>query len=302
MRNSIDRPEFVQLEMMKTFQHARILMALAGMATAFPALAQYRHPAYLHARSDLRRATLLMRIPDEPNVNRDMAVAADYVERAIHEVDAAARWDRKDIDDHPPIDVRMGRGGRFREILRLLDSARHDIEHEEDNPIAREWRTRAFRNIDAAMDVVRKGGYDKFRDEMNGAPPPPPPMPSGVHPAYLHAISDLRYARALLYREDWRPVMRDQRAAVDEIDHAIGEAKRAAIDDGKNPDDHPPIDRGFGWEGRFRKAMELLNSAERDLAEGESNGAAAGWRNAALANVRNAKGFVNKAMRDSWWR
>ena len=52
----------------------------------------------------------------------------------------------------------------------------------------------------------------------------------------------------------------------------------------------------------FDRAVELLNSAERDLSSSESNGAAAGWRNAALANVRNAKAFVDKAMRDSWWR
>ena len=96
--------------------------------------------------------------------------------------------------------------------------------------------------------------------------------------------------------------MRDQRAAVEEIDRAIGEAKNAAIDDGKNIDDHPPIDRGLGWEGRFRKAMELLDSAEHDLSQAETNGAAAGWRNAAIGNVRNAKAFVGKAMRDSWWR
>ena len=83
--------------------------------------------------------------------------------------------------------------------------------------------------------------------------------------------------------------MHDQRAAVEEIDHAIGEAKRAAIDDGKNPEDHPPIDRGLGWEGRFRKAMELLNSAEHDLSEAETNGAAAGWRNAALATEATPK-------------
>jgi hypothetical protein len=280
--------------MTKILRNAPIMMALAALAVA-----QGRHPAYLHARSDLRRATMLMRIPDEPNVNRDMAIAIEHTERAIHELDDAARWDRKDLDDHPSIDTHLGRGGRFREILRLLDSARHDIEHEEDNPIAREWRNRAFRNIDDAMAVVRKGGYDKFRDTAMAAPPIAPPA---VHPAYLHAISDLRYARALLYREDWREVMRDQRAAVEEIDRAIGEAKRAAIDDGKNPNDHPPIDRGLGWEGRFHKAMELLNSAEHDLSEGESNGAAAGWRNASLANVQHAKAFVAKAMRDSWWR
>ena len=287
------------------FKQAPILIALAALAPF--AAAQFRHPAYLHARSDLRRATLLMRIPDEPNVNRDMAVAVDYTDRAIRELDTAAMFDRKDIDEHPPVDTHLGRGGRFREILRLLDSARHDIEREEDNPRAREWRNRAFRNIDDAMALIRKAGYDKFRDETGGAPPPPTarlapaPMPA-IHPSYLRAISDLRYARALLYRPDWRAVMRDQQAAVEEIDRAIGEAKRAAIDDGKNPEDHPPIDRALGWEGRFRKAIELLNSAERDLSEVETNGAAAGWRNVSLSNVRNAKHFVEKAMRDSWWR
>jgi hypothetical protein len=291
---------------MKMFKPAALLAVLAALSPF--AAAQFRHPAYLHARSDLRRATLLMRVPEEPNVARDMTAAADFTERAIRELDAAAMFDRKDIDEHPPIDIHIGRGGRFREILRLMDSARHDIEREEDNPRAREWRNRAFRNIDDAMALIRKGGYDKFRDEVGGAPPPPPtarlapaPMPA-IHPSYLRAISDLRYARALLYRQDWRPVMRDQQAAVEEIDRAIGEAKRAAIDDGKNPDDHPPIDRGLGWEGRFRKAMELLTSAERDLSEAETNGAAAAWRNASLSNVRNAKHFVEKAMRDSWWR
>jgi len=131
------------------------------------------------------------------------------------------------------------------------------------------------------------------------APPPPPPA---LHPAYLRAIADMRYARALLFRPDWGDVMRDQRAAVDEISASIAEAKHAAIDDGKDIDDHPPIDRALGWEGRFRQAMELLNAAERDLAQAETNGAAAGWRNAALNHVRAAKGFVSRAMRDNWWR
>ena len=280
--------------MTKFFKHALLLTALAPLV----ANAQYRHPAYLHARSDLRRATLLMRVPDEPNVNRDMAIAAEFSERAIRELDAAAMFDHKDLDDHPPVDTRLGRGGRFREILRLLESARRDIAQEEDNERAREWRNRAFRSIDDAMAVIRRAGYDKYIDETGERMPLPP----AVHPRYLHAISDLRYARALLYRPDWGPVMRDQRAAVEEIDRAIGEARRAAIDDGRNPDDHPPIDRALAWEGRFRKSMELLDSAEHDLSFAESNGAAAGWRNAAILNVRNAKGFVAKAMRDSWWR
>jgi len=46
---------------------------------ALTMMAQFRHPRYLHARSDLRRAILLMRIPDEPNVMRDMQTASGYV-------------------------------------------------------------------------------------------------------------------------------------------------------------------------------------------------------------------------------
>jgi len=237
-----------------------------------------------------------------------MQTASDLVERAIRELDAAAMFDRKDLDDHPSIDTRLGRGSRFREVMRLLGSARNDISQEEDNPRAAEWRNRAFRFIDDAMGMVQKGGYDKFRDDTAGyAPPPPPgyappPPPPAMHPHYLSAIADLRYARALLYRPDWRDIMRDQRAAVDEIDRAINEAKQAAIDDGKNPDDHPPIDRALGWEGRFRKAMEMLDAANRDLSFEEDNRNASAWRAAAMRNVQNAKDYVARAMRASWWR
>jgi len=58
----------------------------------------------------------------------------------------------------------------------------------------------------------------------------------------------------------------------------------------------------MGWEGRFRKAMELLNAAIGDLSFTETNMAAAPWRDVARANTERARGFVEKAMRDSWWR
>ena len=167
-----------------TMRHKLSLAAAFAIALSLPLgmWAQNRHPRYLHARSDLRRAVLLMRLPEEPNVMRDMDAASGLVERAIHELDLAAMFDRKDIDDHPPIDTRMGRGGRFREVLRLLDSARNDISHEEDNPRAAEWRNRAFAYLDQAAGYVRKGGYDKLRDEA-APPPPPPPPPPQAHPA-----------------------------------------------------------------------------------------------------------------------
>src|ERR1700689_1091770 len=168
-----------------------IALAIALLAPA-GAWAQYRHPRYLHARTDLRRAVFLMRVPEEPNVMRDMQTAAGLVERAIRELDAAAMFDRKDIDDNPRVDTHIGRGSRFREILRLLGSARKDIAEEEDNPRAAQWRNRAFGFIDQAMAMVQKGGYDKFRDETVGMPPPLPPRPA-VHPRSLSAIADLRY-------------------------------------------------------------------------------------------------------------
>jgi hypothetical protein len=277
------------------------VVAAVVLATLLPfeLAAQGHHPRYIHARADLRRAVILMRLSDEPNVMRDMQEASGMVERAIHELDVAAMFDRRDLDDHPPVDTHLGRGGRFREILRLLGSARNDIGQEEDNPRAREWRNRAFGFIDGAMAKVRQGGYDRLTDTM--VPPPLPPPPS-IHPRYLSALSDLRYARALLWRPDFREVMRDQRAAIEEIDAAIGEAKRAAIDDGKNVDDHPRVDTRMGWEGRFRKAMELLDHARGDLSFTETTMAAMPWRDAARSHVERARGLVEKAVRDSWWR
>jgi hypothetical protein len=58
----------------------------------------------------------------------------------------------------------------------------------------------------------------------------------------------------------------------------------------------------MGWGDRFRKAMELLDSAQRDLSLEEDNRQAAGWRAAAMANVNNARGFVAKAQRAEYWR
>jgi tetratricopeptide (TPR) repeat protein len=276
---------------MNTPRGAALLAAVLAAALLPSGLpAQGRHPRYLHARGDLRRAVHLMRLPDEPRVMRDMQAASGRVERAIRELDNAAVLDRRNIDDNPPVDSHLGRGSRFREIQRLLGAARADIAGEADNSRASVWRHRAFRDIDEAIDMVRRGGYDKLRD--GGA----------AHAGYLHAVSDLRHARALLWRGDWGAVMHDQRAAVEEIDRAIDEARRAAIDDGKDINAHPPVDARAGWEDRFRQAMELLNSAERDLSREEDNRRAAAWRSASLGHVQRAKEFVGKAMRDSWWR
>ena len=87
----------------------------------------------------------------------------------------------------------------------------------------------------------------------------------GHHPAYLHALSDLRDARAHLEHLTTEPVVPEEAHAIDHIDKAIGEIKQAAIMDGKNIQDHMPVDTHLGRHDRFMKALELLDKAQHDV-------------------------------------
>ena len=90
------------------------------------------------------------------------------MEDAIKEIDRAAVLDRKDLMDNPPIDAHLARVDRFRKMVDLLRGARVDIEHEEDNPAAREWRTAAFKHIDEALKSVRRAAVDAKLDREIG--------------------------------------------------------------------------------------------------------------------------------------
>ena len=104
----------------------------------------------------------------ESNVTRNLRAAARDAEAAIREIDQAAVIDHKDLDEHPSIDTRLVRKDRFRKIVDLLRSARGDIEKEEDNPRAREWRTRAFGHIDEALNAVHRAAVDARIDHELG--------------------------------------------------------------------------------------------------------------------------------------
>ena len=123
----------------------------------------------------------------------------------------------------------------------------------------------------------------------------------GEHPHYLHALSDLRYARALIERADERNVMRLQNDAYVEINQAIGEVRRAAYDDRKDLDDHPPIDANLSHRDRLRKTLALLRSADRDLHYEEDTRAALGWRARSIGDVNDAIGFVSRAISTDRW-
>lgn len=88
----------------------------------------------------------------------------------------------------------------------------------------------------------------------------------GRHPYYVHALSDLRAARWLLaHRTEDLGISIHEELAIREIDAAIHEASRAAWFDGKNLNDHPPVDVPRGHEGRIRQAEVLLREAFADI-------------------------------------
>jgi hypothetical protein len=142
--------------------------AAVVLATSVSADTPGRHPRYMHARTDLRTAQLILRVHDEPNVMRHVDKVHAEIEAAIHEVDHAAVIDRKDFEDHPRIDAGLDRPGRFRKAMSLLASARRDIGEEEDNPRAIGWRNAAFQHIDEAMEQLRRAARDLRIDRLEG--------------------------------------------------------------------------------------------------------------------------------------
>jgi hypothetical protein len=117
----------------------------------------------------------------------------------------------------------------------------------------------------------------------------------GHHPRYLHALSDLRHARACLDKL----AMNEQRdeleqRAIEKIDDAINEIKRASIDDGKNLNDHPPIDTHLRRGDRYRKALELLDAAHRDVSLEEDDPQSQGLQGRIIAHIDQAHRIVEK--------
>ncbi len=95
----------------------------------------------------------------------------------------------------------------------------------------------------------------------------------GHHPAYLHALSDLRNARWNLQRRHGDSEVKwDESRAIADVDAAIHKIKEAAIDDGKNLDDHPPADANEpSYSGRLHRALDALRAARADIDQEEDN-------------------------------
>jgi hypothetical protein len=264
-----------------------------------PAPAPDHHPAYLHALTDLRAARAFLARPANVVVKWDEKRAIREVEAAIHQIKEAAIDDGKNIDDHEPVD-RPTWGGRLDRAAELLAKARADISGEEDSPSSRVHglRTYALEHIANAERFVHEG----IEDARTMAPPPPPPVEvdrPAAHPAYLHALTDLRTARGLLERPTRDSEVKwDEKRATKQIDAAIREIRDASVDDGKPLSDHPPIDVALHHRDRIRAAIELLDKAARDIEQREDNQFAKGVRGRAVGHIREAVRFSREAVED----
>ncbi len=121
----------------------------------------------------------------------------------------------------------------------------------------------------------------------------------GDHPYYLHALSDLRAARWMIEHRpgNWKQTV-DEVEAVRRIDAAIGEIKKAAIDDGKNIADHPPVDERNDHDGRLHVSLDFLRKARQDISHDEDNRFAQGLQLRAYEHIDGAIAAVKKAIHD----
>jgi hypothetical protein len=122
------------------------------------------------------------------------------------------------------------------------------------------------------------------------------PTPAGKHPSYLHALVDLRTARAYMAHPDSGELRDPEKNAIDEIDKALAEIKAAQIDDGKGLDDHGSIDAHMRWIGRLNKAADFLNKAHDDVAKEEDDAASQGLQARALDHIGKAHKHVEEAI------
>ena len=96
--------------------------------------------------------------------------------------------------------------------------------------------------------------------------------------------------RAVLSRPAGRAIVKwDENRAIREIDAAIHEIKKASIDDGKNVEDHPPVDAAMVGVAACRSALELGRDRARRRQQEEDNGFAQRPQERAIGHMRSAR-------------
>jgi hypothetical protein len=141
---------------MKKILLAAIIGITSLSASAFADMPG-RHPAYIHALSDLRAARwMLEHRPGDPAVSSNEDVAIQQIDAAINDIVHASIDDGKNINYHPGVDVPNDHPGRLHEAKRLLQGVRSDVAREEDDPMARGLKHRSLEHVNVALKAINQ--------------------------------------------------------------------------------------------------------------------------------------------------
>jgi len=141
--------------MLRRSLNASIITAIAAGLLPVAAQAQWwrRHPAYLHAMSNLRMAYWLVAHhgPGDPAARAEENFALRQIRAAYLELKTAAIVDDLDIDAQPPAGTTFyDHRGRLHRALDLLQQAHNQVDREEEDPASHGLKNRALQRIDAA--------------------------------------------------------------------------------------------------------------------------------------------------------
>jgi hypothetical protein len=117
------------------------------------------------------------------------------------------------------------------------------------------------------------------------------------HPAYMHALANLRQARSLL-QSDTRPgTAADRDFALREIEAAMHEIRTAVREEGRDPHFTPPPAIAGDPDRPIRSALTLLNEAREDVARGTDEYDSRGLQLRALRHIQEARRAMSHALR-----
>ncbi|WP_062790633.1 hypothetical protein [Aquitalea pelogenes] len=121
------------------------------------------HPYYGHAMSDLRQARALLARPDVQPVQDDERWAVGAIDAALREMTQASIQDGKNPWQIPAPDARLNPTDRFHQALQLLEQAKRDASHREDDPWVRDLQGRILHHIDDAHRATQQAIADALR-------------------------------------------------------------------------------------------------------------------------------------------
>jgi tetratricopeptide (TPR) repeat protein len=118
-----------------------------------------------------------------------------------------------------------------------------------------------------------------------------------AHPAYIHALQDLRAASRLIERRpgDWARTA-DELEGMNQIEAAINDIKKASLYDGKGINDYPQPDVSSDAKGMLHEALDYLNKAQIDVSQKENSPYSKELQQSAIGHINAAILATNRAI------